>query len=85
VRGTASFVQRLPYMLLQADTCRQRAVEALRRAAQAKDLSTKSAFEDAADCWLLLAGQVEWINSRKSSIREEWISKSAVSRRLDPE
>jgi len=72
-------------MSLQADRYRQRAAEVKRRAVQAKNPSTKSALEDAADCWLLLARQVEWINSPKSSIREDWIAKSVVSRRLDPE
>ena len=71
-------------MSLQADRYRQRAAEATRLAAQAKDLSTKSAFEDAAECWLLLAG-MERINSQKSSIREDWIANPVVSGLLDRE
>ena len=36
------------------------------------DLSIKSAFEDVARGWLLLAEQMEWIDGRRSSLLEDW-------------
>jgi hypothetical protein len=54
-------------MSLRADTDRQKAAEAKQRAARAKDLSVKSAFEDVARGWLVLAEQVEWIDHQKLS------------------
>jgi hypothetical protein len=54
-------------MSLRADTYRQKAAEAKQSAARAKDLSVKSAFEDVARGWLVLAEQVEWIDHQKLS------------------
>jgi len=53
--GTASSVQCSPYMSSRADMCRKRADDAKNRAAQAKNLSIKSAFEEVAACWRVLA------------------------------
>ena len=41
------------------------------RAAQAKNPSIKSAFEEVANGWLLLAEQVEWIDRHRSPVRDE--------------
>jgi hypothetical protein len=65
--GTASSVQGSPYMSSRADMYRQRADDAKNRAAQAKNLSIKSAFEEVAACWLVLAEQVEWIDRKEAS------------------
>jgi hypothetical protein len=54
-----------------ADVYRQRAADAKQRAAQAKDPSVKRAFEEVAAGWRILAEQMEWIASHKSSLREE--------------
>jgi len=61
--GTASSIQRSPYMSLRGDSYRQRADDAKHRAAQAKDLSIKSAFEHVAAVWAALAEQVERIDT----------------------
>ena len=53
-------------MSLRADVYRQKAAEAKQSAAQAKNPSIKSAFEEVARGWLLLAEQVEWMDSPKS-------------------
>jgi hypothetical protein len=50
---------------------RQRAAEAKNRAAQISSPSIKSAFEDVARGWLLLAEQMEWIDRQGSSRRDE--------------
>jgi len=50
-----------------ADMCRQRAADAKQRAAQAKDLSVKRAFEEVAAGWLVLAEQTERIDSKEGS------------------
>jgi hypothetical protein len=44
---------------------RQRAAEAKQSAAQAKNPSLRRAFEDVAHGWLVLAEQIEWMDSRK--------------------
>jgi hypothetical protein len=44
---------------------RQRAAEAKQSAAQAKNPSLRRAFEDVAHRWLVLAEQIEWMDSRK--------------------
>jgi hypothetical protein len=50
---------------------RQRAAEAKNRAAQTTSPPIKSAFEEVARGWLLLAEQMEWIEGRRSSLRDE--------------
>jgi hypothetical protein len=55
-------------MSLRADMYRQNAAEARQRAKQTRDPSIKSAFEDVARGWLLLAEQVEWMDSQKASM-----------------
>src|SRR5262249_40124206 len=55
LQGTASSIQRSPYMSLRADRYRQRAAEAENCAAQTSNPSIKSAFEEVARGWLLLA------------------------------
>jgi hypothetical protein len=47
----------LPWMSLRADMYRQRAAEAKQSAARAKNPWMKSAFEEAAAGWLVLAGR----------------------------
>jgi hypothetical protein len=55
-------------MSLRADMYRQNAAEARQRARQTRDPSIKTAFEEVARGWLLLAEQLEWMDSRKASI-----------------
>jgi hypothetical protein len=55
----------------RADVYRQKAADAQARAAQAKDRSIKSAFEEVANGSLLLAEQVEWIDRQRSPVRDE--------------
>jgi hypothetical protein len=50
-------------MSLRADIYRQNASAARQRA-------IKSAFEDVARGWLLLAEQLEWMDSQKASIHQ---------------
>jgi len=57
-------------MSSRSDEYRQRAAEAKNRAAQTTSPSMKSAFEEVARGWLLLAEQTEWIELT-SSLREE--------------
>jgi hypothetical protein len=52
-------------MSLRADMYRQNAAEARQRARQTSDPCIKTAFEEVARGWLLLAEQVEWMGSRK--------------------
>jgi len=58
-------------MSSRLDEYRQRAAEAEYRAARTSDLSIKSAFEDVARGWLQLAEEMEWIEGRRSSLRDE--------------
>jgi hypothetical protein len=58
-------------MSVRADVYRQKAADAKDRAAQAKNPSIKSAFEEVANGWLLLAEQVEWIDRHRSPVRGE--------------
>jgi hypothetical protein len=58
-------------MSLRADRYRQRAADAKDRAAHAKDLSIKSAFENVAAGWIALAEQVERIDRDKFPLRDE--------------
>jgi hypothetical protein len=55
----------------RSDEYRQRAAEAKNRAAQTNSPSIKSAFEEVARGWLLLVEQMEWIEGRRSSPRDE--------------
>jgi hypothetical protein len=57
-------------MSVRADVYRQKAADAKDRAAQAKNPSIKSAFEEVAKGWLQLAEQVEWID-RQRCLRDE--------------
>jgi hypothetical protein len=51
---------------------RQRAAEAKNRAAQTSSPSIKSAFEEVARDWLLLAEQMEWMDRQRSTtLRDE--------------
>jgi hypothetical protein len=52
-------------MSLRADRYRERAAEAKDRAARARDPSLKSAFEEVAKGWLLLAEKAEWIDLQR--------------------
>jgi hypothetical protein len=58
-------------MSSRSDQYRWRAAEAKNRAAQTSSPSLKSAFEEVARDWLLLAEQMEWIERRTSSLRDE--------------
>jgi hypothetical protein len=58
-------------MSVRADVYRQKAAEAKERAAQAKNPSIKSGFEEVANGWLLLAEQMEWIDRQRSPVRDE--------------
>jgi hypothetical protein len=58
-------------MSSRSDEYRQRAAEAKNRAAQTSSPSTKSAFEEVARGWLLLAEQMEWIERQRSYLRDE--------------
>ena len=51
-------------MSLRADMYRQKAVGAKHRAAGASNPSVKAAFEEVARGWLVLAEQMEWIDSQ---------------------
>jgi hypothetical protein len=50
---------------------RRRAADANKRAAQAKNLSVKKAFQEVASGWLVLAEQMEWIDRQRSTLRDE--------------
>jgi hypothetical protein len=65
--GTALSRECSPYMSLRADMYRQKAAEAKQSAAQAKNQSMKRAFEEISARYLVLAEQMEWIESRKAS------------------
>jgi len=54
-------------MSLRADVYRQKAAEAKQSAAQAKNPSMKRAFEEVAAGWLVLAEQMEWMDSQTAS------------------
>jgi hypothetical protein len=58
-------------MSSRSDEYRQRAAEAKNRAAQTSSPSIKSAFEEVARGWLLLAEQMEWIERQRSYLRDE--------------
>jgi hypothetical protein len=65
------FVHCSPFMSSRADMYRQRAADAKKRAAHARDLSAKKAFEEVARGWLVLAEQMKWIDRQKSAPRDE--------------
>jgi hypothetical protein len=58
-------------MSSRSDEYRQKAAEAKNRAAQTSSRSIKSAFEEVARNWLLLAEQMEWLDRQGSSRRDE--------------
>jgi hypothetical protein len=53
----------------RSDMYRQRAAEAKNRATQASNPHVKTAFEEVARGWLLLAEQMEWMD-RQEEMRE---------------
>jgi hypothetical protein len=53
-------------MSFRADMYRQKAAEAKQSAAQAKNQSMKRAFEEISARYLVLAEQMEWIDSQKA-------------------
>ena len=61
-------------MSLRADMYRQKAAEAKRSAAQAKNPFLKRAFEDVARGWLVLAEQMEWTSIANGSSESEAMS-----------
>jgi phage FluMu protein Com len=73
---------RSPYMSLRADSYRQRAAEAKGRAAQARDLSIRSAFENETDVQSLRASWRSTLKVKcphcgevhKISVRETYIN-----------
>jgi hypothetical protein len=67
-------------MSLRADRYRERAAEAKDRAAQEKTPSIKSAYEEVARSWLLLAEKMEWTERRGSSRRDEDMSRRVRER-----
>jgi len=60
----------------RADMHRRRATDAKHRAAQATELSIKSAFVGLAACRLLLAEQMEWIDRERSVPSRQIIAES---------
>jgi hypothetical protein len=52
-----------------SDMYRQRAAEAKNRARQASNPYVKSAFEEVARAWLLLAEQMEWMDRQEETRR----------------
>jgi hypothetical protein len=53
-------------MSLRADMYRQKAAEAKQSAAKATNPSIKRAFEEVAAGWLVLAEQLEWMDSQQA-------------------
>ncbi|TMJ82394.1 MAG: hypothetical protein E6G76_23640 [Alphaproteobacteria bacterium] len=53
-------------MSLRADMYRQKAAEAKQSAAKATNASIKRAFEEVAAGWLVLAEQLEWMDSQQA-------------------
>jgi hypothetical protein len=58
-------------MSLRADIYRRKAAEAKQSAARAINPSMKQAFEELAARWLLIAEEVEWMESKKTSPNEK--------------
>jgi hypothetical protein len=57
-------------MSLRADMYRQKAAEAKQSAARARNPFIKSAFEEVARGWLVLAEQIAWMENQKVSTPE---------------
>jgi hypothetical protein len=63
----------LPAAFCEPDSCTAafghvpRAAEAKNRATQAKNPHVRSAFQDVARAWLLLAEQMEWMDRREET------------------
>jgi hypothetical protein len=55
-------------MYSRTDQYRRRAIQARQQATQAIDPSLKADFENAADHWIALAEQVEWLEARRRRI-----------------
>jgi hypothetical protein len=51
--------------------CRQKAAEAKQSAAKAKNPFIKSAFEEVAAGWRILAEQMEWTDRQKPPLNDE--------------
>jgi hypothetical protein len=64
----AGLARSFPTMSLRADLYRQKAAEAKHSAARASNPSVKAAFQEVARGWLVLAEQMEWIDSQKLSL-----------------
>jgi hypothetical protein len=54
----------------RAEMCREKAAEAKRSAARAQHPSIRTAFEEVARKWLLLAEETEWIERQASQPRD---------------
>ena len=55
----------------RSDIYRQRAAEAKKRATQAKNPHVKTAFQEVARAWLLLAEQMEWMDRQEETTKGE--------------
>ena len=69
-RSEATQSSALAYMSLRADMYRQKAAAAKQSAARASNPSIKSAFEEVARGWLVLAEQIVWMEDQKTSTPE---------------
>jgi hypothetical protein len=58
-------------MVARPDWYRERATDARRRAAQAREPTIKSAYESMARDWAALAEQAEWIGEQRRGRREQ--------------
>ena len=58
-------------MVSRPDWYRERATDARRRAAQARDPTIKSAYEAMAHDWAVLAEQAEWIEGQRRPAASE--------------
>jgi hypothetical protein len=63
--GAVSSFQCSPCISPRSDMYRQRAAEAKNRATQASNPHVKTAFEEVARAWLLLAEQMEWMDPQE--------------------
>ena len=66
-----SSLQCSPCMSPRSDIYRQRAAEAKNRATQAKNPHVKTAFQEVARAWLLLAEQMEWMDRQEETTKGE--------------
>jgi hypothetical protein len=69
--GTVSSFQCSSCMSPRSDTYRQRAAEAKNRATQVSNPHVKTVFEEVARVWLLLAGQMEWMDRQEETTEGE--------------